>query len=252
MKNTFFILFLFFSFSIFAQNSNDDLKLQILKGVFNTHEIKQIMDIKVFETTVWGKHATIPLNNCHPVTVDEGVAAMAFDIFLADDPGDYERMINTGILNLIEGEGFKGGDQRLLQVIYYDTDNDKFLGKGKGFPLKGYPWIQDNLSNWSDLTLINDFSYTILSQIDYSEIVISPYTCILTVNDLDNPEGYGGKHYIFKYHNGKVLTSKGIEGCYESVYEKNKSLIMKIITNCDNHYYEGDPKIIKEELLFKW
>ena len=243
MKTIIIIAIFFISTTSYAQENDYDLKHQILTGVFKTNEIKNIENQKVFETTIWGKHATIPFNNCHPLVVNEGLAAMAFEIFLADDPADYERMIKTGINNLFEGEGFKGGDQRLVQVIYYDIDNNKFLGKAKGFPLKEYPWIQDNIESWSDMTLI----------IDFSNVHIPHDICKLTIYEsLDNLEGLGGKHYVFKYNYNEILTSKAIEGCYESIYKENNSLIIKIITNCEEHHYDGEPKQIKEVLLFKW
>ena len=92
---------------------------------------------------------------------------------------------------------------------------------------------------------------TTLNTIDkFIKIESSENTCILTI--FECPDCLGGLKYVFKFYKEEILSSKGIDSCYESVYEKNNSLIMKIITNCYENQYDNEPAQIQEEMLFIW
>ncbi len=109
--------------------------------------------------------------------------------------------------------------------------------------LKRIPLGSRNISSWKESTLIIDFSYL---QLGFY------ITKLIVYDDMNCMECLGGLHYVFKLQNMKVLTSEGIIGCSDSVYKKDNTLIMKMIDNCEDHYYEGDSKIIIEKVLFSW
>ena len=228
---------------VYGQKADCDLKLEILKKVFKNYEIIHYEDQKVFETKVWEKHASIAFKDCYVILFNEGITAIAFNIYLSEDPKQYQYMIEESIYNLTDIDDtnlFQGGDERLIQVIFYDRKNDKFLGKAKGFPIDKLTWLPEGTGDVTTLNTIGNFS----------KIESSENSCILTI--FECPECLGGLNYVFKFHKGEILTSKGIDGCYKSIYEKSNRLIMKIITNCYENQYDDEPAQIEEEFLFKW
>lgn len=243
MRTLLFIIFMITVSISYGQKTDCDLKLEILKNVFKTYEIKHYEDQKVFETKVWEKHAVIAFKYCYIIQFNEGITALAFNVYLSEDPKQYQYMIEEGIYNLMDVDDtnlFQGGDERLIQVIFYDRKNNKFLGKAKGFPIDKLTWIPEGMGDMTTLNTIKSFSKTDASN----------NTCILSIEEC--PDCLGDLNYVFKFHKGEILTSKGIDRCYESIYEKNNRLILKIITNCYENQYYDEPAQIEEELLFTW
>ena len=226
-----------------AQKTDCDTKLNILKKVFTTYEIKQYADEKVFETKVWEKHATIAFNNCYVIKFDQGIRALAFNIYLSDDPKEYQYMVEEGIYNMIdvdETTDFQGGGQRLIQVIFYDMNKGKFLGKPTGFPIDNLSWIPKGMGDLMEINEIRSFKKNDASK----------NTCVLTIDEC--PDCLGGLHYVFKLHGSEILTSKSFDGCFDSVYAKNNRLIVKLITNCYEVEYYDEKAVIEEDVLFQW
>lgn len=243
MKIQLLILSFFLCSFSFSQNVNCEKKLNILKKVFREYEIKTYGNEKVFETKVWEKHATINFKQCYVADFSNGIVALAFNIYLSDDPDQYQYMIEEGIQmmgEITENSLFQGGDQRLIQVIFYDTKHNKFLGKGKGFPLKNFEWL---ISGMGDVATINCIEH-------FKKLDAGSNTCILTITEC--PSCLGGLNYVFKYHNGTVLTSEPVDACYEKVYVKANKMYMKVINNCYEYEYDGIPPITEDQFLFQW
>lgn len=210
-----------FSFS-YGQKSECDISLSILKKIFTKYEIKQIENQKVFETVVWEKNAIIPIDECHVVELYPGLTAIAFEIYLSEEPNDYETMLKENItmeVDINESSLYQGQGERLIQVIFYDTIKDKFLGKPEGFPIAELSWIDQGYTfplktnNIKILKKIEDCKNTIL-------LTIQVYSGV--------PEGL---HYFFKYHEDKILTATLIT-CIEKIYEQKNRLYVHHIDNC--------------------
>lgn len=238
-----FLLFLMVYSLSNAQKTDCDMKLDILKKVFTTYEIKHYADEKVFETKVWDTHATIEFKNCYVINFEQGIKALAFNIYLSDDPKEYQYMAEEGIYNktdVDETTDFQGGGQRLIQVLFYDLKNGKFIGKPKGFPIDKLSWIPEGMD---DLTEINEIR-------SFKKNDASKNTCILTIDEC--PDCLGGLHYVFKLNGSEILTSKAFDGCFDSICEKNNKLIVKLISNCYEVEYDGMKAEIEEDVLFQW
>jgi len=234
-------ILIFLNSTCFAQTQPK--KADILKSLFAEYTIKHYSDKEVLETTVWGKHATIPIKKCYAIKLDNGIVALAFNIYLSEDSKQYQYMVEEGVYNMIEiseSNSFKGGGERLIQVLFYDTKNDKFLGKGKDFPLKGFSWVPTGMG---DMTTINEIH-------SFDKLDASMDACILNITECPSCES--GLHYVFKLHNGEILTSEGVSKCYEKIYVNNNKLIMKVITNCYNHMTEGESALTEDKDLFSW
>lgn len=243
MKSLSTLVFGLFSSLLFAQSIENDSKIEILKNVFSDYEIKSIKRQDVFITKVWEKNASIPLNRTTHISFDDSISALAFEIYLSDDSLQYIYMVQEGIGNMIditEYTKFQGGGERLIQVIFFDTKNKKFLGKGKNFPLSGFSWIPNG---YGDLMEINEIE-------SFKKIKGSTHACLL--NMIECPDCLGGLHYIFKFNKGKILTSKRIDGCFEDIVEENNKLYINLITNCYEYEYDGMTPRIQKEFLFKW
>jgi hypothetical protein len=93
---------LFVTYTNFGQEPSHQESIQILKNVFSDYEVKSIKRQQVFITKVWEKHASIPLNRTTHISFDDSISALAFEIYLSDDPLQYIFMVQEGIGNMID------------------------------------------------------------------------------------------------------------------------------------------------------
>ncbi len=225
MKRLFIILpiFLIFQLCCSGQANKQKQFLQVLESLFPHYEKQTIKSQEVFETKVWDKHATIPLNYCDIVNLEDGISAVAFSIYLSDYPEDYKIMIEEELITedqIGEDSEFNGGGERLIQVIFYNFTEDKFIGKPEDFPISGLLWIPKVMNIPLEHTYVESFTKSNKCK----------NTCILTMAEYSDM--YPVKLYcVFKYHNNKILSSELFRGWLNSIYEKDNRLIAKMNEN---------------------
>lgn len=242
MKSILISALIIFSSVCYSQKSDCDITLNILKKVFTKYEVKYIKDHQVFVTEVWENHAIIPLKECFIVELDNGITALAFNIFMTDTPEDYENMINENIvheLEINEETKYQGTGERLIQVIFYDTKNDKFSGKPEDFPIAELSWVTEGYTYPQRTDIIKTFK----------KIKGCTNTILLTVQE------YGGfsegLHYFFKYHKGEILTAS-LRTCIESIQEQNNKLMVHHIPNCSEVDVSGAEPENVFRIILKW
>lgn len=234
-------MILHFSFG-YGQRTECDVTQDILKKIFTKYEIKQIEDQQVFETTVWDKHASIPLTKCHVVDLYAGIKAVTFNIYLSEDPNDYQNMLKESItmeLDIDESSLYQGHGERLIQVIFYDTVKDKFLGKPENFPIAELSWVDQGYTSPLRTDIIKTFK----------KVEDCKNTILLTIEEYD---GYSqGLHYFFKYHDDKIMTAS-IRTCIEKIYEQKNRLFVKHTDNCLDVEYEDADEEIVFRIILEW
>jgi len=229
-------------FTVGHSQNNDD-KIKILQNLFTSNEIKNLRGQKIFETKLYESYASIPIKDCRFIDFGDSISAMAFNIYLSDDPDQYIFMIKEGIKNMddiTEYTLFQGGGERLMQVIFYDMKNNKFPGNGDNFLIRNLSWIPSGLGDLTEIFEMNCFD----------NIKTSDHTCILNI--IQCPDCLGGLHYVFKYQNGNILTSSAVDGCFENVVQDGNKLYINMITNCYEYEYDGETPRIEKNLLFGW
>jgi len=242
MKNYLLLILMVVSLFTTGQNNDCNVTIDILKKVFPENKIKQIENQKVFETTVWENYATIPLTDCHIVNLDSGICAIAFDIFMTDIPENYENMIKEKItqeLEINESSKYQGTGERLIQVIFYDINNNTFLGKPEDFPISELLWIDQGYTSPLRTDKIKVFK----------KVENCTNTILLTIEEYTNSPS--ALHYIFKYHEGKILT-KSLNTCIEKIYEQKNMLFVHHIENCSEVEEEGAVPENVFSIVFRW
>jgi hypothetical protein len=202
-----------------AQESKREKFLHVIEALFPNYELLMYQDYDIIITKVWDMHATIELDYCEIAELEKGIHAIAFEIYLSENPEDYEIMKLNEIYALDEVEEdseFTGGDQRLIQVVFYDFINDTFIGKPTGFPLSGFPWLPYEITIPVEFTTIERFK----TSADCEN------TCVLTIQEFSDM--YPIKlYYVFKYHENEILNSGPIKGLLQGVYQEGNMIMGK-------------------------
>jgi len=242
-----FSLTLIFVLGLFFQvYSVDDteLKIKILKSVFKYSKLIEYEGEKILETKARDKFATIVIDNCHLLKFQNNIVALAFNIYLSENELHFKKMRKAKLYNFMDLE--KGSElqaltknERLIQLIYFDLKNNKFLAKAEGFPIEGLDWLPTGMG---DVTLIMEIS-------DLKLISKAKYSCYLSLAECPD---CNNSTYCFKYINGKVLSSKKHGGCFESLVESGKKIMAKKITNCYEYNYDNEPPKYEIVTLLKW
>lgn len=227
MKKICFLLMLYSSV-VFGQTSVDSRIFHVFDALFPNYERMKVKNTEFIETKVWNQPANIPLYTCKIADLDNEVAAITFTIFISENKGDYRAMLEEEInfeTDIEENSNFKGGGERLIQVIFFDFKKNKFIGKPAGFPLSGFPWIS------KELTL--PLEYTSVDRIVKSKKV--PNSCYLEISEYSDM--YPIKlYYVFMYHNSTIYVSDAFRGWLEEIYMDGDQLMAKIYDD----YYQGE------------
>ena len=172
----------------------------------------------------------------------DGIKAIAFDIYMSDDKDDYSNMLKEGItmeLDIDNTSLYQGTGERLIQVIFYDTQKDKFLGKPEGFPVAELLWIDQGYTSPLRKDRIKTFK----------KVEDCTNTILLTIEEYS---GYSqGLHYFLKYRDDKILTAS-LRTCIEKIYEQKNRLFVHHIENCiDVEYNDSIPENVFR-IILKW
>jgi len=242
MKTIIIILFTISITIVSAQNTDCEKNMQILKKLFKRYEVKQIEDQMVFITDVWGNHASIPVTDCYVVEIENGITAIAFDIYMTDVSNDYENMLREDICidsQINESTKYKGLGERLIQVVFYDLINDMFIGKPEGFPIAELTWTDQDINGLMRTDKI----------VGFKKIENCTNTILLSIQEYkDSPKKL---HYFFKYHEGEIMT-KSLNTCIESIQEQNNKLMVHHIENCLQVTEENAVPENVFRIIFKW
>ena len=170
MKNLIVILSLFLlQINCFSQTkSNDFLKKMILENIFNVKEIVTANNygnnIEIVITGLRDNYASIPLDKCFLIQMSDDLVAMAFEIYLSENQYDYKRLIDTldcfefpDQFAYFEKVDINKNKVKLIQLIYFDLKNKKFIGKPEGFPLEQNFWIPEGYGDASQNFFIESF-----------------------------------------------------------------------------------------------
>ncbi len=149
LRNIFFTFLMLTGNILYGQN--EKIK-DILNNVFEIQNVYTIYDdnvqVETLTTMLRGQWASIPLNQCYLLEFDSYTAALAFEIYLSDDQEDYKLLKDT--LNHLDFPenfsfiaDFNEGKTKLIQLVYYNLKNKKFIGKPDDFPLEQDFWMAD-------------------------------------------------------------------------------------------------------------
>jgi len=211
-----FIIFLFIYSVSVGQTGHRDKFLHVIEKLFPHHEIDMVRNNEVIYTEVWDKHAAIPVYYDDIAELEDGIHVLAFTIYLSDNPNDYRIMKEKELITLEdinEDSEFTGGDQQLIQIVFYDFKNDKFLGKPQGFPISGIAWLPEEFNIPLEITYVESLR-------TYAEC---KNTCVLTIAEYSDM--YPVKlYYVFKYHNNEILNSGPLRGSILGIYEKKNMI----------------------------
>jgi len=242
MKTIITMLILLSALNGWSQYSDCTKTIQILKKLFPKNEVKFIEAETVFFTEVWDHNAAIPVTECAIAETDNNLTVIAFEIYLSDDPSNYENMIREDIFidsQINETTKYQGYGERLIQVIFYDLKNDKFIGKPDGFPLAEMTWINQDMNGSIRTDRI----------VDFKAIENCTNTFLLSIEEFEtDPKKM---HYFFKYLDGKILV-KSLNTCIESIQEQKNLLMVHHIENCTEVEEEGAEPENVFRILFRW
>ena len=221
-----------------AQKTKRDKFMQVINTKYPKHEIDTVKNSEIILTRIWEMYATIPVEESHIADFEGGIGAICFTVYLSESSKDFEIMKSEDITSMDQVDNrseFTGGSQRLIQVIFYDFKNDKYLGKPEQFPITGLPWIPE----YFEIPLEHTFVESLLPVKD------SDNTCLLTIAEFSNehPEKL---YYVFKFHENKLLCSKPHRGSLKELKaEKNK--IIGIFYGLEEYKNSGEfEKILLE------
>ncbi len=244
----FFFVFIFFLNGFVQTYSQDDtqLEVKILQAVFKFSKLTEYEGEKILETKARGKFATIPINNgkYSLLKFQNNIVALVFNIYLSENESHYKKMRMAGLYNFMDLEKDSElqaltNNERLIQLIFFDTKKNKFLAKADGFPIEGLAWLPTGMGDLTQIIAISELK----------PINKAKYSCYLKLTECPD---CNNSTYCFKYLNDKVLSSKKFNGCYESFVESGKKIMGKEITNCYEYNYDNEPPKYEIVTLLKW
>lgn len=235
--------------SIFIQQglSNDtETKIKILKAVFVNSELVSFKGIKVLETKVRGKYASIPIDDTDSKVLkfSNGIAVLVFNLYLSEKKDDYRRMHEEEIYagwDVEEGSGLESinTNERFIQVIFFDLNTNKFMGKPDGFPIEGLPWIPQGMGDLAEFASIKE-SFPI--QGGKNSCILQLYEC---------PDCFDNT-FCFKYLDGNVLASERYKSCLTNFHEQSNKIVCTEIINCYEYEYEDAVPENKYVEMLRW
>lgn len=233
-----FILLITMSFT-FGNEDDKEIITKILTSVFADCEIKEFRDSETIKTKLRGRYAWIPLGKSHMVKFSDELVALAFEIYLSPNSDDYSKIEMTGF----NDPGYEdiANNERLIQVIYYDIKNNKFLGKPNGFPINGLKWMPLGFGDLMEIMSIKSLEIPINGK----------NSCYLNIDEC--PDCLGGVTYCFKYLGANtVLTSNKYTDYFQEIKELHNNVKGKIITNCYENQYDSMEPEYKVIDLISW
>lgn len=251
------ICLLAFPSLVFGQDDSATAKLILHKlfAVNKTYVAREgNQNVEIISARLRGQWASIPLNHCFLQTFDSDVAALAFELYLSPNAFEYKNLIDT--LNHLEFNDRYGyiakvnlHKVKLIQLVYFDLANRKFIAKPEGFPIEQRFWMADTYGD------VGSRDIQIKS---FEGINNSLLGCKLELST--EQSGYGDDSYILKIikltnldNQLKLLISKDIEfgsfggaiGCeasieYRNIVEQGSEIIAEKHTQCNCNELEVD------------
>jgi hypothetical protein len=256
-----FLCLLLLNVQCFAFGDTYATKRMILEKIFEVNDIVKIEDddqnFEIVLTRLRSMYAAIPLNKCILVHMSDELVSMAFEIYLSENKYDYINMLDS--LKYFEfPENYRyyakvnTNKVKLIQLIYFDLKNEKFIGKPEGFPLGQNLWMSvgygDIGSPVLDLVSLSIISGSKLGcQLIYSDYIDDDTHLSLVVFRLKN--NFNGSE-IIKSDAIHMGTSGALRGCIERIEFKNIkedefSIMGEKYTECDCEDDCGDIKFGK-------
>ncbi len=241
------ILSLFFSISI-AQNvkAQDAIKLQILRNLFNKHQLNTYNNKEVFSTIARNKFASIPLTDEESKLLElyDGIFAFLFTIYLSDNEEDYETLENSNfdLMDVIVNQDpvyELHKNERLIQLILYDIKQDKFIAKPDHFPIEELQWFS---AAYGD-------TYYYISIISFDAINNDDKTFYLKLNGCGECES---SFYFFHFDNDIIAVSDEIKGCLKNIRVVGNEIAVTKIINCYDAELNGEEAVTKELTVLRW
>lgn len=221
-----------------AQKSKRDKFLQVINAKYPNHRIDTIKGTEVVLTKIWETHAVIPVDESHTIDFKAGIGAVCFTVYLSENPNDFEIMKSENIVTMEqvdEQSGFTGGDQRLIQLIFYDFKNDAYLGKPDEFPITGLPWVPE----YFEIPLEHTFVENMVP------VLVSDNTCLLTIAELGD-EHPARLYYVIKFHKNKLYCSEPHRGSLIEIKAKKNAITATFMSLTEPNYLKEYEKILLE------
>lgn len=229
-------------------------------------EYEQNAPDNIFISRVRGRWGTIPLSSAKLKRFDSNVVGFSFEIFLSDYELDYAKAkIQMDSLGFPAEYTFRSeinkGKSKLLQFIFFDLKNLKFIGKPEDFPLeeKNY-WFSSSFGDAGAFLFKVDSLENILNcdygcVINYTEHNFSPSFRYIVILDSfpDNSKVIASKK-LEEVNMGKTVFS------FKSFIKRNNSIIAIKKVDTYSEYYNpmegGNDSIIdtreEEVTIVNW
>jgi len=246
MKQAFVLPFLFYFLTTgFNSNCQEKVKIKILKSLFPKFQIDNYKNDKFVSTIARNKYAAIPLSDSRSkvIKLNNGLHALAFNIFLADKKSDYENMLKTELYNFMDISKDDSlwhltENERLIQIIIFDISKNRFIAKADNFPIEKLMWLPTGMG---DLTQYESIAKLEKIQANHDAFYMR----------MDECPDCQSSYYFFNPEHNKLKASKKFVGCFEDIRVENNRIIASKITNCYDATYNDEEPIVEKIVLLK-
>jgi len=245
--NIFLVILLAIVFqSIVSAKSNIETKIKILNGLFSNCQLKSFDGKQAIVTTARNQAAVIPLNDeeFKLLTFDKGVCIAVFNIYLSDNEDDYGNMKKAELYNFMDltpGDKLEHlkKNERLIQVIAYDLNKNKFIAKANTFPIEKLDWLPTGMGDLTQYESVSNF------------VKINPtgISCYLQMSECPDCSNV---YYFMKLIGNELKCSSKHAGCFENIRELQTKITADQITNCYEAEYNGEQPEKQQVELLSW